>query len=103
LILASAIGAVFFGAIGRAFGVVPTLPFLGFVAGYVSHLILDSLTTEGVPWLFPVPVYLGFPPWPGLRVRTSSLAEQFIAMPALLTSIGWIGYAAGPALLAWWR
>lgn len=102
-LLASALAALLLSQVAPWVHIVPTLPFLGFVAGYLSHLILDSLTTEGVPWFFPIQVYLGFPPWSGLRIRTGGLGEQFLAMPALLAFISWLGYQAGDALLAWWR
>lgn len=103
LILASALAGLVLGSVGRVVGVAPSLPFLGFVAGYLSHLVLDSLTIEGVPWLFPLPTYLGLPPLSGLRVRTGGLVEQLVVMPILLALIGWIGYHAGGALIDWWR
>ena len=34
-----------------------------FILGYLSHLVADSLTKEGVPWLFPLPIKIGFPPF----------------------------------------
>ncbi|MGH2457787.1 MAG: metal-dependent hydrolase [Chloroflexota bacterium] len=103
LILASAVVGLLLGQLGRATGIALALPFLGFMAGYVSHLVLDSLTIEGVPWLFPLPAYLGVPPWSGLRVRTGHLVEQLLVMPALLGLIGWLGYRGGDALAAWWK
>jgi inner membrane protein len=103
LILASVIAAIALRQIASALGVSPTPAFLGFVAGYVSHLVLDSLTVEGVPWLFPIPLYLGFPPVSNLRIRTGSLVEQFLVMPALLALISWVGFQAGAVLLAWGR
>ena len=103
LILASGLIGAILGQIGPPIGVAPALPFLGFVAGYVSHLVLDTLTIEGVPWLFPLPVYIGLPPWSHLRIRTGTLAEQFLVMPGLLALIGWIGYHAGSTLIDWWR
>src|SRR5579883_1180152 len=102
-VLASTIVAFVIGSVAPIVGVAPALPWLGFAAGYLSHLILDSLTVEGVPWFFPLESFLGFPPWGRFRVRTGSLVEQFVVMPALLASVGWIGYRFGMALLAWWR
>lgn len=102
LFLASIVVGLALGRMGPAIGVSPTLPFLGFVGGYASHLILDSLTIEGVPWFFPFQTYLGFPPWSKLRVKTGSLIEQLLVMPALLALIGWIGYRYGGILLRWW-
>ncbi len=103
LALASALVGLVLGQLGRVSGIDPALPFIGFVAGYASHLVLDSLTIEGVPWLFPLPVYLGVPPWCALRVRTGSLVEQLVVMPALLALIAWIGYHAGGSLVEWWK
>ena len=36
------------------------LAFIGMLVGYFLHLVADSLTTEGVPWLFPWHLYFGF-------------------------------------------
>src|SRR5690606_29926046 len=33
-----------------------------FMLGHLSHLIADSFTKEGVPWLFPIPWEIGIPP-----------------------------------------
>ena len=33
-----------------------------FMIGMVSHLVLDTFTKEGVPWLLPIPFKLGIPP-----------------------------------------
>jgi inner membrane protein len=90
-------------ALAPAVGASAALVSAGFVAGYLSHLLLDSLTIEGVPWLFPIPTYFGFPPASGLRLKTGGLIEQFVVMPLLLGAIGWIGYSAGAQLVRWWR
>jgi len=52
--------------------------------GYLSHLIMDSLTTEGVPWFFPIPVRLGFPPIKIMRIKTGGLLEKILVFPGLL-------------------
>jgi inner membrane protein len=107
----SLVGAVLVGLIARgALSLVaPLLTFpagllwLGFMAGYVSHLVMDSLTREGVPWLYPWQVYLGLPPAGGARIRTGGWIEQLVVTPALLTFIGWLGYRQGYLLASLWR
>lgn len=55
-----------------------------FMIGFVSHLIADSLTKDGVPWLFPIPIHLGFPPFKFLRMKTGGLIEKGIIFPGLI-------------------
>jgi inner membrane protein len=55
-----------------------------FMIGMLSHLIMDSFTKEGVPWLLPIPVKFGFPPLKKLRIRTGHLAEKLFVFPLLL-------------------
>lgn len=61
-----------------------------FLIGVVSHLIMDTLTKEGVPWLLPLPFKFGFPPVRAWRVTTGKKAELFIILPILVTSIVWL-------------
>ena len=63
-----------------------------FVLGYISHLMADSLTKEGVPWLFPLPVRFGFPPFEFLRFTTDKLGEKLIVFPGLLLINGLVVY-----------
>jgi inner membrane protein len=55
-----------------------------FMIGYFSHLTMDSLTKEGVPWLLPVPFKFGFPPIKAWRVTTGKWVEAVIIFPGLL-------------------
>ncbi len=66
--------------------------------GYASHLIMDSLTKEGVPWLFPIPVRIGFPPFRFLRVKTGGLFEKSIVFPGLVILTGYIIYIRYPLI-----
>ena len=80
------------------------LLWLGFVIGYLSHLLLDGLTVEGVPWLLPyVRARSSLIPVSRLRVRTGGFVEQYVVMPALLVAIAWLGIDRGDALRALWR
>lgn len=55
-----------------------------YMIGMVSHLLMDSLTKEGVPWLLPIPIKLGLPPIKALRPTTGGSVESFIVFPSLL-------------------
>ncbi len=60
------------------------LVWLAFVIGLISHLIMDSFTKEGVPWLLPIPIKLGIPPIKALRVTTGKVLENFVIFPGLI-------------------
>jgi inner membrane protein len=62
---------------------------IAFMIGMVSHLIMDSFTKEGVPWLLPIPIKFGFPPSRRLRVTTGKTIEKFIILPAFLLLDCW--------------
>jgi inner membrane protein len=61
--------------------------------GYVSHLVMDSFTIEGVPWFFPMPVRLGFPPFKFLRIKTGGLIEGIAVFPGLFILNGYLIYS----------
>jgi inner membrane protein len=61
-----------------------------FLTGVVSHLIMDSLTKEGVPWLLPLPFKFGFPPIRRLRVTTGKWVENVIVLPGLIALTTWL-------------
>lgn len=56
--------------------------------GMLSHLIMDTFTKEGVPWLLPIPVKFGFPPIKRFRVTTGKWTENLIVLPLLLVIAG---------------
>lgn len=60
--------------------------------GFISHLVADSLTTEGLPLFFPIKVKIGFPPFESLRIRTGSWVENLLVMPGVLIFLAWFGY-----------
>ncbi len=61
-----------------------------FLIGYISHLVMDSLTKEGVPWLLPIPFKFGVPPLRSLRVTTGKALETFVILPLLLAADIWL-------------
>jgi inner membrane protein len=66
------------------------LVWYAFVIGLVSHLIMDTLTKEGVPWLLPIPVKFGIPPLKRLRVTTGKWEEHFVILPILVGVDVWL-------------
>ena len=63
-----------------------------FMIGFVSHLLMDMLTRDGVPWLFPLPFSFGIPPFRFMRIRTDSVFEHSVVFPLLLIATGYIYY-----------
>lgn len=63
-----------------------------FMIGYISHLLIDTITKEGVPWLFPLPIRIGFPPFRSLRITTDSVVERGIVFPGLMITAGYLIY-----------
>lgn len=64
-----------------------------FMIGYVSHLVMDTFTKEGVPWFFPFPVKFGFPPLQKFRVQTGGIVEKYEVFPLLLVLNGYLIYS----------
>jgi len=60
-----------------------------FMIGMVSHLIMDTLTKEGVPWLLPIPIKFGFPPVKAWRITTGKAVETWVVFPILFIFNGW--------------
>lgn len=63
-----------------------------FMFGYISHLVMDSFTKEGVPWLFPIPIRFGIPPFKALRITTGKLVENSFVFPVLLLTNAYLIY-----------
>ncbi len=61
-----------------------------FIIGMFSHLVMDTLTKEGVPWLLPIPFKFGFPPVRAWRITTGKTVENFIILPALIAITIWL-------------
>lgn len=55
-----------------------------FMIGMISHLVMDSFTKEGVPWLLPIPIKFGIPPFKRLRITTGKTIETLIVFPGLI-------------------
>ncbi len=55
-----------------------------FMIGFLSHLVMDTFTREGVPWLLPIPIKFGIPPIRHFRVVTGGIIEKFAIFPGLI-------------------
>lgn len=60
-----------------------------YIIGMVSHLIMDTFTKEGVPWLLPIPIKFGIPPIKSLRITTGKRFETLIIFPGLILFDVW--------------
>lgn len=61
-----------------------------FVIGMVSHLVMDSFTKEGVPFLLPIPYKFGFPPVRSWRLTTGKAIEMYVVLPLLIIVAVWL-------------
>jgi inner membrane protein len=61
-----------------------------FMIGMASHLVMDSLTKEGVPWLLPLPFKFGFPPVRAFRLTTGKSGEKLLFLTILAIDIWYI-------------
>jgi inner membrane protein len=67
-----------------------SLVWYAFLIGLVSHLVMDTFTKEGVPWLLPFPLKIGLPPLKRFRITTGKHAETLLVFPALLVLDIWL-------------
>ena len=96
----SLLGLGLFGLVVKALlGVLPLgeridtdVVYWSFMLSFGSHIVLDMLTKDGVPLLFPLPVHLGFPPFEFLRLRTNGMAEKLLITPGILIGVAVIAY-----------
>lgn len=60
-----------------------------FMIGYISHPIADTLTDQGVPWVWPINWNIKIPPGPEeVRVTTQSFVETILVRGGLLIAFG---------------
>ena len=66
------------------------LVWYAFIIGLLSHLIMDTFTKEGVPWLLPLPLKFGLPPLKELRITTGKHVESLLIFPGFLVLDVWL-------------
>ena len=80
-----------------------TLVWYAFLIGVLSHLVMDTLTKEGVPWLLPIPVKFGLPPIKRLRITTDTWREHLLIVPVLFIVDVWLFMSHYDVLLGFMR
>lgn len=66
------------------------LVWYAFLIGMLSHLVMDTFTKEGVPWLLPIPYKFGLPPLKDFRITTGKRFETLVVFPGLLLIDVWL-------------
>lgn len=61
----------------------PSLILASIMIGFISHLFADSLTEEGIPLLYPIPLTFGIPPIRKVRIKTGHWFENWIIFPGV--------------------
>lgn len=62
---------------------------MSIMIGFISHLVADAMTKEGIPLLFPSPLKFGFPPLRLFRITTDSWVEHWVVLPVVIMYIFW--------------
>lgn len=97
----SFLGVIFFGLLSKYLLILASqtlivnmdIVWISFMIGFVSHLLMDALTTEGVPLLFPLPFNFGFPPIRVLRIVTGRKREKYLVFPLLIIINAYLFYS----------
>lgn len=76
------------------------LVWYAFLVGYLSHLVMDTFTKEGVPWLLPLPAKFGLPPLRTFRITTGKKVETLIVLPLFVILDVWLCASHYDQLLA---
>jgi inner membrane protein len=83
---------VFLNGISNILLVDMNIVWASFMIGLLSHLLVDMLSREGVPWLFPIPLNIGFPPFRFMRLKTGGIMEKSFIFPGLMLLNGYLIY-----------
>lgn len=79
--------------VGRVLLVDMEIVWWAFMIGFVSHLVMDTFTREGVPWFFPIPIRIGIPPLKAFRMKTGGIVEKSFVFPILIIVNGILIYS----------
>lgn len=65
---------------------------ISIMLGFISHLIADGITKEGIPLFYPFPIKVGLPPIRFLRLTTDTWVEHIVVLPLVVLYTGWFFY-----------
>lgn len=82
--LAGFIADLFLSLIGNVLLVDMDLVWWAFMLGFVSHLVTDMFTRDGIPLFFPLGFRIGIPPMRSMRIKTGGIVEKSLIFPGLL-------------------
>lgn len=107
----SLVGVVLFGAMSRLFlemlGTIVLIDmkivWVCFMIGFISHIITDLPTKDGVPLLWPLKWKFGIPPFRFLRFESGKFVENWLVFPALLLFTGYLLYSHQAIILQFLR
>jgi inner membrane protein len=92
IVLFGFLAKLLLGAIDEVLLVDMQIVWWAFMLGVVSHLVMDTLTKDGVPWFFPIPAKIGFPPLRVFRMKTGGFLEKTVIFPGLIAINGYLIY-----------
>lgn len=67
----------------------PNIILISIMIGFISHLVSDGFTEEGVPLLFPLRINFGIPPIKKIRIKTGRWFENFVVFPGVWIYLFW--------------
>lgn len=103
IVLFGFLSRLLFNALGSFILVDMQIVWISFMIGYISHLLMDTTTKEGVAWFFPIPWRIGMPPFSFLRVKTGGWIEKVLVFPGLVFLNGYLIYTFYPKYLEFLR
>lgn len=67
----------------------PNIILISVMVGYISHLVADAFTKDGLPLLFPFKFEVGIPPIKGFRIKTGGILEKYVLFPTIIVYLVW--------------
>lgn len=78
----------------------PMIILYSIMIGYISHLVADSFTKDGLPLLFPFRINFGIPPIKKLRITTGKWFENLVIFPGVWVYLIWLINAKQQVLIS---